>query len=364
MLRRLAFALHACVVMVGGLSVILLAAAQTLAAGRPQESSPATLQPNTGSASEYKKSPSAKTKIKAPFGEFVLWVDAKKWKQQTVNDVPGALQFSNVNGEGYARVISERISASTDSLSEIALINAKRADPDARIVFKEKRLVNGRQVLALKIEATIKDIPFRFYSYCYGGTSGTIQVVAFTTTGAFDRNANEFTAFLNGLEISDQDLPPPPAAAQTLLSADNGLLLVNNGTMGIKYDPQKWRKTESKDPGRFTFRHIVGDGFALVIAERLEVPIDSLPAIALANAQKMDSNARITTKEKHDVNGVDVWFLKIEADARGIPFTYYGYYYGGNSGTVQMITYTGRNLASEYEKDFMEFLNGFRLMDK
>lgn len=31
----------------------------------------------------------------------------------------------------------------------------------------------------------------------------------------------------------------------------------------------------------------------------------------------------------------------------------------GRIGTIQLFTYTGANLISEYEKDFLEFLNGF-----
>jgi hypothetical protein len=132
--------------------------------------------------------------------------------------------------------------------------------------------------------------------------------------------------------------------------------------MAIKYDANKWKQSTSKEAGRFTFVHTTGDGYAMVIAERLSIPIDSLPDIALHNAQDADPNARITFQDKRRVNGVDLWFLNIDAVVSGIPVTYYGYYYSGQSGTVQILTYTGRSLVPEYEKDFIDFLNGFRLM--
>ena len=106
----------------------------------------------------YTKSPSAKKRIKTPVGDFALWVDETKWKQDKV-DTAGVLQFSNVNGEAWARAITERIGIPTNGLREIALINAKKADPNAKITFEDERIVNGPQVLALQIVGTTKGIP-------------------------------------------------------------------------------------------------------------------------------------------------------------------------------------------------------------
>jgi hypothetical protein len=77
-----------------------------------------------------------------------------------------------------------------------------------------------------------------------------------------------------------------------------------------------------------------------------------------ANLKEKDPNARVIFKEKRKVNGVDVWFLKMEAELDKIPLVLCGYYYAGKSGTVQVVTITGKSLFSEFEKDFMGFLNG------
>lgn len=102
-----------------------------------------------------------------------------------------------------------------------------------------------------------------------------------------------------------------------------------------------------------------GDAYANVISERLSIPTDSFPEIAISNARKADPHAAITFREKRTVNGVEVWFLKMDAQVNGIPFTYMGFYYGGKAGAIQVLTFTGKNLAAEYEADFVEFLNGF-----
>jgi len=320
--------------------------------------STSSIETTTKAEPMHQKSASATTKIKTPLGNFLLWIDPTKWKEEASKE-PGTLEFRSANGEGYARVITERIGIPTDALPEIALSNARKVAPDARIVLQEKRIVNGREVLAMQIEGTTKNIPFRYYGYYHGGTSGTIQVIAYTVSTAFDQNRDDFTALLDGLEILDQELPLPVKTAAR--DEASGVLSVNGGTMSIRYDPTKWKQDESKEVGRFSFNHSKGDAFALVISERIPVPLDSLPDIALTNAKEIDPNASITFREKRHVNGVDVWFLKLKAVASGIPLIYYGYYYGGKSGTIQILTYTGTNLVDEYESDFMDFLNGFHV---
>lgn len=306
--------------------------------------------PATAPSGSYTRGPAAKNRVKTPAGDFAIWVDDAKWKPQQ-SDEPGVLEFAHVNGALWAKVITERIGIPTEGLKEIALVNARKVAPDARITLEEHRMVNGHELLALQITGVTKSVPFRFFGYYHGGTSGSVQVVGWTVESAFDENAGEIAAFLNGLEIGDRDLP----AAE---SAPSEGVLMFNSKMSIKYDPRKWKQTTSEDSGRFTFKHNSGDGYALVIAERISVPTDSIPDIALANVHNADPNARIIFREKRHVNGVDVWFLKIDAVVDKIPIVYYGYYFGGKYGTVQVLTYTGKDLLSDYEKDFLEFLNG------
>ena len=242
----------------------------------------------------HRRSAAATTSVKLPFGDFTIWVDETKWKRAKSDD-GSIVQFDNVNTEGYARIITERISVPIDNLGEIALINLKKVDPNAKISFQERRIVNGRQVLAMYIDATVSALSVRYYGYYYGGSSGTIQAITYTVSDRFAANVDEFTKFLDGLEITDQELPassatlnPTPSGTRSTPEASPGLLVVNNGSMGIRYDPKKWKQKESKEPGHFLFDHAKGDRYAMVIAERISVPTDSLPDIALSNAREAD----------------------------------------------------------------------------
>ena len=147
------------------------------------------------------KSPSARKFFKPDRGSFGVWYDDTKWRQSTRPDEPGRSSFDLIRGDGYAIVLVEELGIPVSSLRRIALENAKEASPDAKIVFEETRMINGVEVLAMKIEGTIEQIPFRFYGYYYGGKQGTIQLLTYTGQALFSKYEGDFIEFLNGLEI-------------------------------------------------------------------------------------------------------------------------------------------------------------------
>lgn len=147
---------------------------------------------------------------------------------------------------------------------------------------------------------------------------------------------------------------PWPDAAK---SAPGLLKIYRN--ISLKYDPGQWKLTASHNEGEFDLSHSSGDAHALVIAEPGVVPLDVISDIALANAQSADPNAKVVFRDKRRVNGAVVYFLKIEANVDTVPMVYWGYFYAGESGTVQVVASTTKNLLPQYQKDFLDLLNGF-----
>jgi hypothetical protein len=135
------------------------------------------------------------------------------------------------------------------------------------------------------------------------------------------------------------------------------------GKVSVWFDPSKWTLTESDKAGKTTFRHVDGDVYALLIYERLGMTLAGLKDIAFKNAKQAAPDAKITYEEKRNVNGKEILCMKIAATFESINFVYYGYYYAGKEGTVQLLTYTSENLFQEYEPAMTEFLNGFVVQD-
>lgn len=129
---------------------------------------------------------------------------------------------------------------------------------------------------------------------------------------------------------------------------------------GVWYNPQKWsvRPSADGDQNRLRLHLKSGDGYALLIAEGIEIPPDALQSIALENAKEAAPDAKIVSQSHRLINGKDVLAMQITGTIKGIQFIYDGYYYGGPEGTVQLLTYTGQNLFEKLKPDLEELLNG------
>jgi hypothetical protein len=131
------------------------------------------------------------------------------------------------------------------------------------------------------------------------------------------------------------------------------------GKAALAYDPKKWRKDESDENNVTALVHSTGDGYAKIIAERIEMPLDAMRKVAISNARDAAPDMEVVRDEMRRVNGVDVLCLEMRGQVEGIPIVYFGYYYTGKEGSIQLLTYTGQNLIDEYQKDFEELLAGF-----
>lgn len=157
--------------------------------------------PKPSVSAGFNKSASAKTLFKAERGNFGLWYDDTKWHLSPKAQEPGRTTFDLKRGDGYGVFIVEELGMPIASLKKIALSNAKDVAPDAKIIFEETRVVNGKEVLCMKIDGTIEGIPFRFYGYYYGGKEGTVQLLTYTGQVLFEKYEQDFLSFINGLEI-------------------------------------------------------------------------------------------------------------------------------------------------------------------
>ena len=83
-----------------------------------------------------------------------------------------------------------------------------------------------------------------------------------------------------------------------------------------------------------------------------------MKSIAFENAKSAAPDIRIVDEEYRIVNGTKVLMIQMSGTIQGIKFTYYGYYYSNENGTIQLLTYTATNLLKEYNQDIEAFLNG------
>lgn len=160
--------------------------------------------------------------------------------------------------------------------------------------------------------------------------------------------------------LSDKGIPQffKPESATTLLKG-------KRVAYGLWYDRSKWALDQEIDntSAEFELTHVEGDRYAVIIPERIQIPLETLRIAAIANAKKVAPDARIAFEEKRIVNNRKILCLKMDATIQGIPISYINYYYSGKAGAVQVMVYTGQNLLDEYNADLMDLLNGFEVYE-
>ena len=131
--------------------------------------------------------------------------------------------------------------------------------------------------------------------------------------------------------------------------------------IGIYMNPKKWmfKKADSDTEAEYSFQLKDKDAYGLIITERIEIPLETLKGIALENARKIAPDIKIVMEEYRTVNDRKILCLQMNGTTQGVKFSYFGYYFSSESGTIQFITYTSQNLLKEYKAELEEFLNGF-----
>ncbi|HEY8935613.1 MAG TPA: hypothetical protein VIM65_10355 [Cyclobacteriaceae bacterium] len=128
----------------------------------------------------------------------------------------------------------------------------------------------------------------------------------------------------------------------------------------VNIDPKKWtfKKGEEGAASEYQFQMKASDAYAMLITERIEIPIESLKQIAIDNAKNVAPDIEVVKQDYRMVNGTKVLFMQMNGTIQGIKFSYLGYYYSNPAGTVQFITYTAQNLLPDYQGELMTLLNG------
>lgn len=159
-----------------------------------------------------------------------------------------------------------------------------------------------------------------------------------------------------------------PTNSRVFKKNDKATFLVksNRVPFGFYIDPKKWEFSNSNDNPdvEYMFQLRSDDLYAMVITEKIEIPLTTLKSIALENGRIMAPDLRIVDEEYRLVNDTKILLLHMEGTLQGIKATYYGYYFSNKNGTVQFVTFTAQNLFPDL-KDASEYLlNGLIIIDE
>ncbi len=183
------------------------------------------------------------------------------------------------------------------------------------------------------------------------------QIPAITQTGdeviLYDDGTWEYA------EVSSADTVALPINPKKFTRSSGGYLVKSGRTnIGIYID-KKWQQVKGKADAEYTFRLKDQEAYGILITERIHVPVEQLADLAFVNARNVAGDAKIVEKEYRFVNDKQVIYMRMNARIQGIDFVYLGYYYSDESGSTQLLMYTGQSLFDEYRSKMEEFMNGF-----
>lgn len=291
------------------------------------------VRPSSPAVATRRRSAAATTRVAVPFGDAVFWIDSTQWKEQSREG--GRVVFAGYDEKSFGLIVSEGLGGvPTSSMKNVALTNAKKLDPDARVVVEERRVINGRDLLYLEMDVTGQGIPFRFTGYYHGGTKSNLQVIGYTVRGEFEATRKGLEEFINGMEIRE---PSAPELEKTV-EADPGQ--VSYGNFTLNFNPDIWKADPPSTAGTWQLASRSGEAYAKLIAEKYEIPLDSLVQIALEKMKEQDPRMRLVSQSERTVSGLRVREMQIDTAPSGIPVTFLGYYYGGKAGAVQLLTWS------------------------
>ena len=131
---------------------------------------------------------------------------------------------------------------------------------------------------------------------------------------------------------------------------------------GVWFDPAAWKvNPHPQDLFSVEFTHVGETGYASLSAERVSTPIGSLPGSVLRNFRNSTPNMHIVGQETRALAGREVLFLTFLGTYLNQPTTFYGYYYSGPEGTVQLVVRIP-SAATQRNKSVAEaFLSGLQI---
>lgn len=138
--------------------------------------------------------------LKSKVNNSAFWFNTNEWRfSKAKTNADAEYEFQLREGDLYALAITEGISIPLDSLAEIAVSNARANAPDAKVVKKEYRYVNGKKLIYMETEFSVQGVKFTYLGYYSSDKSGSTQLIAYTASYLVDKYRPEVEKFLNGL---------------------------------------------------------------------------------------------------------------------------------------------------------------------
>jgi len=179
-----------------------------------------------------------------------------------------------------------------------------------------------------------------------------VLLLGYFTVGAWERTLEDSRLASNS--IQSQPLFANPAKS---------IVTGEYGTYSIEYDPSTWvlqREVSNKD-SEYEFHHSNGDAYAMLIYEKIQIPLNVLETAAIENLESAASDVKVLSREIIQLGDKTILSIQCEATITKVPVVYRAYLSSGEQGTLQFVTGISKYSFDEYQHDCQTLLRGLNL---
>ncbi|PJZ56744.1 DUF3157 family protein [Leptospira barantonii] len=162
-------------------------------------------------------------------------------------------------------------------------------------------------------------------------------------------------------ESADKNKTGKPSTLVLTKSAEHDTELKSeSGEFSVWYNSKKWNRAAQKSNkvSEYEFENKKRSGYAMVIFEGLEIPMESFPELLVVNARAVDPNAHLVETTDCKVNGRAGKLIKYAALFSGMKFIFYSFVTSNSKGSIQFTTYTLENRFDLEKEEFEKIISG------
>jgi hypothetical protein len=148
--------------------------------------------------------------------------------------------------------------------------------------------------------------------------------------------------------------------------ASTFLLKSTKTDFGFWIDPKIWKfyKPEDDTDAEYELELKNSDVYGMIICEAFKMPLLTLKKVALENARAVSPDVVVKQQEYRMVNGNKVLLMQMDGSIDGMTFSYYGYYFSNEKGTVQYLAYSTPDQLKEKMSEIESLLNGLTIIEQ
>jgi len=153
----------------------------------------------------YQRPTDAYAHLEDPQQRYRLWYQPEQWMPVDPSEYnPSAqvvLTFLPSQGEITALLTVVPQAVDLKSLVKVVKADALTIAQNVRLVAQEMRLVNDRYLLCVRMDGSLQDQNFTYYTYYRQAEAYTIQLTVYASRAAFLSFQSQVQALLNGLVV-------------------------------------------------------------------------------------------------------------------------------------------------------------------